>query len=283
MNASAHPSLTDAARGGADDCFEWPGAVGRLLVRVYQGAPAKSSALLVFFPPGGFVEVDLDASDECCRSFAEASGVTLLAPSYAVAPERPFPAAVEDAHAVLLHAARRGSRIRGWTGEHLFVGGMEAGGNLAAVSALVCRDRLGPKLAGQILVMPMLDPDMTGASKDAPPASVQTLAGQYRDYLPRLADRVHPYASPLASSRLAGLPPALVIHADGDTLAAGSLAYADKLEHAQVPVHRVGLPASEFDNVDDRCAAAADDPTVLAISAFIERITKNPKNPRRTP
>lgn len=280
MNAPAEPMPSAAERGDADDCYEWPGAHGRLLVRVYQGAPAKSAALLVFFPPGGFVEVDLDASDECCKSFAEASGITLLAPSYAVAPERPFPAAVEDAHAVLLHAAKRGSRIRGWTGEHLFVGGVEAGGNLAAVSALVCRDRLGPKLAGQILVMPMLDPDMAGAAKDAPAATVQALAGQYRDYLPRLADRVHPYACPLASSRMAGLPPALVIHADGDPLSAGSLAYADKLEQARVPVHRVGLPATELANVDDRCAAAADDPTVLAISAFIERVIKNP---RRTP
>lgn len=267
--------LAPALLGSADDAFEWEGASGRLLVRMYRGSAKRSSALVVFFPPGGFVTVDLDAADSCMKTFAEMAGATVLAPTYAVAPEHPFPAAPEDAHAVLRQAAARPPRKLGWTGEHLFVGGIEAGGNLAAVATLMCRDRLGPKLAGQILVMPMLDPSLTtcsmreSAGKPATDASVQAMSEAYRDYLPRAADRVHPYACPLQSSRLAGLPPTLMIYAEGDALADEARTYADKLQAAGVPVHRLVLPPRLLTDTDERCAAAGDDPAMRAVQDFL--------------
>lgn len=259
--------------GSADDTFEWTGSSGRLTLRLYAGGPRKSEALLVFFPPGGFVEADLDASDSCLKQFAEDCQVTILAPSYAVAPDHPFPAAIEDSHAVLKMAASRGSRLRGWTGRHLLVGGIEAGGNLAAVSALMSRDRLGPKLAGQVLLMPMLDPSMRegrDASFGTANGSVaQQMSDAFRDYLPRAADRVHPYASPLESSRLAGLPPALLVFADGDPLSVGTVEYADKLERAGVPVSRTVLPASSLADAEARCEAAGDTACADAVKAFL--------------
>jgi acetyl esterase/lipase len=175
--------------------------------------------------------------------------------------------------------------VGGWTGEHLFVGGIEAGGNLAAVAALVCRDRLGPRLSGQILLMPMLDPSMTVCAAQPGPGTadaLRALGDAYRGYLPRMSDRVHPYACPLQSSRLAGLPPALVIDAEGDPLAAEGRAYADKLLHAGVPVQRVSLPRIALDDADARCSAAGEHPSVAAIAAFIaERIASSPTRPAR--
>ncbi len=246
-------------------------------MRTYFGTAAPSPALLVFFPPGGFIEADFDAADDCLKSFAIACRATVLAPGYAVAPAQPFPAAAEDAHAVLNLLAQRKLRIPGWTGAHLFVGGFEAGGNLAAVSTLMARDRAGPPLAGQILIMPMLDPSMRVSCLGVqPPEAVraaQAMSSAYRDYLPRPADRVHPYACPLESSRLAGLPPALLVYAQDDALSDATERYADKLERAGVPVQRVALPAISQTDADARCSAARGETSVSAIAAFIaERV-----------
>jgi len=208
-------------------------------------------------------------------SLAEACQATVLAPAYAVAPDQPFPAAIEDAHAVLALLAQKKQRIAGWTGALLFVGGIEAGGNLAAVSALMARDRSGPPLAGQILIMPMLDPSMRVNSTTSQPAEVaQSMSLAYRDYLPRASDRVHPYASPLESSRLAGLPPALLVYAEGDALADGTRRYADQLENAGVAVQRVALPASELPDASARCDAAEQHPSISAVAAFIAARTE---------
>jgi len=165
---------------------------------------------VVFFHGGGFVGGDLDEGDQFLRRLAgRAAGHLVLASCYTLATERPFPAAVEDAHAVLGWAKKNKAGL-GWNGKRLVVAGIEAGANLAAVCALMSRDRGGPALAGQILVMPMLDPGMTTCSmRDVPldgddgMASVaDTCAASYRGYLPNGADRAHPYASPLQSSRL---------------------------------------------------------------------------------
>lgn len=263
-----------APAGAADDVFEWEGASGRLSLRLYAAGPRKSEALMVFLPPGGFVMADLDAADDCLKSFAVECGVTILAPSYAVAPEHPFPAAIEDAHAVLRLTAARGSRMRGWTGRHLIVGGIEAGGNLAAVGALMSRDRLGPKLAGQVLLMPMLDPSMREVPSSPFVAPSQAMTDAFRDYLPRASDRVHPYACPLESSRMAGLPPALIVHVDGDALAAGAVAYADKLERAGVPVQRLALPPTTLAGTDERCEAAGSDACSDAVRTFLSPFTR---------
>jgi acetyl esterase len=270
----------------ADQALEWSGPSGRLVGRVYLGATPASRALLVFFPPGGFAVADLDASDACLKEFAVACKVTVLAPSYAVAPEHPFPAAVEDAHALLTRVAGKRSLVGGWTGEHLFVGGLEAGGNLAAVAALMCRDRLGPRLSGQVLLMPMLDPSMTVCTAQPGPGTgdvMRSMSDAYRGYLPRMADRVHPYACPLQSSRMAGLPPALLIDAEGDPLAAEARAYADKLQHAGVSVQRVSLPRIDMEDADARCTAAGERPCVAAIAAFIASIVaiEPPTRPAR--
>ncbi len=259
-----------------DDILTWPGHSGPVEVRVFRGSTeGRHDALLVFFHPGGFVVEDKAASDGCLHVLAQACGLDVVAPSYALAPAHPFPAAVEDAHAVLSEAVAQRASL-GWKGRHLFVGGVEAGGNLAAVSALVCRDRQGPKLAGQILVMPMLDTRLqchsVRCAADQPEQRelVASLERSYRSYLPHPADRQHPYASPLQASRLGQLAPALILYTAGDPLADESRAYAEKLRAAGNAVELVGLPPEDVGDDEARCSITADDPCVTAMKRFLD-------------
>ncbi len=213
------------------------GAAGVLAARTYSAdaAGAKLDSLIVFFHGGGFVEGDLEGAHEFLVHLVTSNPSRLvLATSYTLAPVSPFPAAVEDAHAVLTWAKKNKAKL-GWSGKQMVVAGIEAGANLAAVSALMSRDRGGPELAGQVLIMPMLDPGLTTGSMRAMPDDANLVevadacAACYRGYLPNAADRTHPYASPLQSSRLKNLPPALILSAEDDPLRDEAEQYGVKL------------------------------------------------------
>jgi acetyl esterase/lipase len=245
-------------------------------LRLYRSQASKP-ALLVFFAPGGFVAPDLDEANGCLRVLADACGAHILAPTYAESPDRAFPAPVEDAHVVLSMVAQHRAQLASRSAR-LFVAGCEAGGNLAAVSALVCRDRLGPSLAGQILVTPMLDASMgcgsmrCAANDPQQRELAQAAEAAYRRYLPNPGDRLHPYASPLNARRLSGLPPALIFHTQGDPLADEAKAYAAQLREAGNVAHDVALPPPDsLRDAADRCELTAEDPCVLAMQAFIAR------------
>ncbi|HBZ06855.1 alpha/beta hydrolase [Massilia haematophila] len=228
---AAHPTDTVRVRE-----LEAAGEQGPLKARLYAAGPAsKRDTLIVFFHGGGFVAGDLDDADGFLRHLADASHAqVVLASNYTLATVRPFPAAVEDAHAVLLWAKKNKTKL-GWSGKRMLVAGIEAGANLAAVCALMSRDRGTPKLAGQILLMPMLDPGLSTCSMREMPNCpdreqlADTCAAGYRGYLPHAADRTHPYASPLQSSRLRNLPPALILSAEDDPLRDEAEAYGAKL------------------------------------------------------
>jgi acetyl esterase/lipase len=220
--------------------LEVQGAEGPLAARLYTGGEAgKRDGLIVFFHAGGFIKGDLDEADTFLRHLAAcANANAVLASTYTLAPTKPFPAAVEDAHAVLTWAKKNKTKL-GWSGKRLVVAGIEAGANLAAVCALMARDRGGPPLAGQILIMPMLDPGLSTCSMREIPQDMgvaqvashvaETCAASYRGYLPNAADRTHPYASPLQSSRLKNLPPALILSAEDDPLRDEAEQYGAKL------------------------------------------------------
>jgi acetyl esterase len=221
--------------------LEVAGAGGPLAARLYRfdAARVKRDALVVFFHGGGFIAGGLDEADPFLRHMAaSAANQLVLASTYTLATARPFPAAVEDAHAVLVWVKKNKAKL-GWTGKRLVVAGIEAGANLAAVCALMSRDRGGPALAGQILIMPMLDPGLTTCSmremkQDGMAGVADNCAASYRGYLPNGADRTHPYASPLRSSRLKNLPPALILSAEDDPLRDEAEQYAAKLSAAGV-------------------------------------------------
>jgi len=242
------------------------GAEGPLAARLYKASTdGKRDILIVFFHGGGFVGGDLDQSDSFLRHLAEASGYpVVLSSTYTLATSKPFPAAVEDAHAVLMWAKKNKTKL-GWTGKRMLVAGIEAGANLAAVCGLMSRDRGAPQLAGQILIMPMLDPGLTTCSMREMPACpdsakvVNECAAAYRGYLPHPADRSHPYASPLQSSRLKNLPPALILSTEDDPLRDEAEAYGNKLINAGVPttVRRLSAARLQDPNARNECACKA--------------------------
>ena len=259
------------SRDKAMRVFAVQGAQGKLEARLYKPSTNEQSrqteGLIVFFPYGGFAVVDLDECSEFARLLSARTGCSVLMSSYTVASLRPFPAAVEDAHAVLKWVAHNQGRL-GWNGAKLIVGGIEAGGNLAAVSALMARDRGGPALAAQLLIMPMLDPGLTSCSMRSFAGHEECVAG-YRRYLPRPLDRTHPYACPLQSSRMKGLPPALILSADDDPLRDEAEQYGAKLGTSGIKAVVRRLPAITLDEPGARCSCARKENTLQAIAAFI--------------
>lgn len=252
------------------------GAAGLLPARLYRSRPVKTAVpgLIVFFHQGGFIGGSLEESDEFARALALRSGLGVLSASYTLACQQPFPAAVEDAYAVLQWAARRPGTL-GWSGELLLSAGIEAGGNLAAAAALVARDRGGPELAGQILIMPMLDPGLSTGSmralKSNPDVAgvADACAAGYRGYLPRVADRMHPYASPLQSSRLKGLPAALILSAQEDPLCDEAEQYGARLAAAGTRTTVRRLPPLPLNDGVARCRCAREYSALEEIAAFI--------------
>lgn len=258
------------------------GAEGSLDARLYKASPdGKRDVLIVFFHGGGFVDGDLDEPDDFLRHLAVDGGCpVVLSSSYTKATVKPFPAAAEDAHAVLLWARKHKAKL-GWTGKRLLVAGIEAGANLAAVSSLMARDRGGPAIAGQILVMPMLDPGLTTCSmREMPTCSDKArlyneCAAAYRGYLPHASDRSHPYASPLLSSRLRNLPPALILSVEDDPLRDEAEAYGAKLAHYGVPATVRRMPAARLQEPNARNECACQVHALSEIANFIAGLDKD--------
>jgi acetyl esterase len=260
--------------------LEVGGAQAPLAARLYASSAggAKRDGLIVYFHGGGFVGGDFDESDEFLRHLAyHAPSHVVMASSYTLATVQPFPAAAEDAHAVLQWARKYKARL-GWTGKQLLVAGIEAGANLAAVSTLMARDRGGPAIAGQILIMPMLDPGLSTGSMRAMPScsgvssAVDTCAASYRDYLPNAADRTHPYASPLQSSRLKNLPPALILSAEDDPLRDEAELYGEKLCCCGVATTVVRLAPVALQEPDARNECACRDSALAAIGSYLSTL-----------
>jgi acetyl esterase len=219
-----------------------PGPEGDIPVRVYRPlAGSATPALVVFAHGGGFVFCDLDSHDGLCRAMANALGAVVVAVDYRLAPENPWPAAAEDVYAVTSWAAGNASTL-GADPDHLVVAGDSAGGNLAAVTAVMARDRGGPKIAAQVLIYPVISADFDTESYLAYAAgyynSREAMIWYWDQYVPELTDRTHPYASPAAAD-LAGLPPAVVVTAGYDPPCSEGDQYAESLAAAGVPViHR---------------------------------------------
>jgi acetyl esterase len=214
---------------------EIPGPAGAIPARVYEPV-ADPPGTVVYFHGGGWVIGGLDTWDAAVRNLAKESGARVVSVDYRLAPEHPFPAAADDAHAAAKWAATE-------YGGPIVVAGDSAGGNLAAVTALRAREQ-GPEIALQVLVYPVVDSDLTTdhyAQYQDTHLILNTpdMVWFWGHYAPDPADRVHPDAAPLRAESHEGLPPAWVLLAGNDPLLAEGEAYVARLEEAGVPVTAV--------------------------------------------
>lgn len=215
-------------------------------IRIYTpraAQPGESLPVLLHFHGAGFVAGDLDTHDSIARFYCRHADAIVISVDYRLAPEHPFPSAVEDSYSALEWAAQHAHEIGGDAGR-IAVCGDSAGGNLSAVVCLLSKTRRGPGIAFQALVYPTVD--LRLVAEDG--SRVRFGGGEFflsnRDmeffrsrYLTDVEGQMSdPRASPLLASDLTGLPPAVIITAGCDPLLDEGKAYADRLAAAGVPV-----------------------------------------------
>ncbi|HEY4547043.1 MAG TPA: alpha/beta hydrolase [Pedomonas sp.] len=218
---------------------------GGVPVRLYrrEEAPATHEPVLLYLHGGGYIACSIDSHERFCSRLARQAECAILSVDYRLAPEHVFPAAVEDAWTALnwlvAHAGNLGLDPR-----RIAVGGDSAGGTLATVAAIRARNAGGADIVHQLLIYPGLDLASETDSKrlfargymlDAEFSEVCLSA-----YVPARSQRSHPWASPLRTPCLAGLPPTTLLTAECDPLRDDAFAYAARLEDAGVAVdHRL--------------------------------------------
>ena len=226
--------------------------------RVLRGVLARPAPLVLHMPGGTFAAVP---DQRPVAGLLAEAGAVVISADYPTGPGHPFPDAVEALYALLCHLhANRTS----WVSRRspLFVAGEEAGGNLAAALTLLARDRLGPPIAGQILLSPMLDAGMATCSfrdADAGPVGCKWADG-WSAYLGRAECAAHPYAVPARGTRLGRLPPALLITTPDDPMRDECLAYAGRLKAAGVPIQVRALAAHDWPDALERAPGPGDGP-----------------------
>lgn len=225
------------------------GAGPALGARLYAARAAPPIGTLVFAHGGGWVAGDLDANDALCRALAAATGAQVLSIDYRLAPEHPFPAAVDDLTRALAFAATGAGGLVGDTAA-VGVAGHSSGGNLAAAVALRARAGEAPTVRCQVLLCPVLD-DVDASRKShreytwGLPLTSQGMQWYWQQYAPDAGSRRIPDASPLRAPDLTGSAPAVIVAAEADPLRDEALEYATRLIAAGVPtlrVERSGVP-----------------------------------------
>jgi acetyl esterase len=233
------PNVTRAGRGPltVTDRLVTAGD-GSVRVRSYRpGARADLLPAHVLVHGGAYWAGSVESHDPLCAWYARSVPCQVFSVDYRLAPEHPYPAGLEDCYAALVWVAGHGPRL-GVDAGRLSVGGVSAGGGLAAAVALAARDRSGPALRLQLLDIPMLDPSMSQRSLDTYAhgfgLSRDDVAVGWGHYLPDGAPDA--YAGVFSADDLAGLPPAAVLTDGCDPLRDEGEAYAARLRTAGVPV-----------------------------------------------
>ncbi|MCU1361512.1 MAG: monooxygenase, partial [Ilumatobacteraceae bacterium] len=218
-----------------------PGAAGDLNYRLYRPATEGPHAIVAYFHGGGWVFGSHESDDPFCRDLCHRSDSIIVSVDYRHAPEARFPAAPDDGFAAVQWIAANAEQLGGVPGQ-LAVAGWSAGGNVAAVVCQMARDAGGPAIAGQLLLTPVTDSDLSrGSYSDNGDGYVLTapLMSWFWDHYADPADRANPKASPLKAASLADLPPAFIVTCEFDPLRDEGNAYAAALAAAGVRVDHV--------------------------------------------
>ena len=253
-------------------------ATENFTLRVYRPLQNETLPALVYFHGGGWTIGDIDTHDVLCRELAIGARCVVVSVDYRLAPEYPFPAAVEDCFDATRYVADNAAKLNVGS---IAVGGDSAGGNLAATASLLARDAGRPAIAFQLLIYPATDQRLATPSHERNAQGyllTRDAIGYFRRaYLPNEKDWTDWRASPLLAQSHASLPPALVITAGYDPLLDEGRAYAERLKAAGVRVEYREYPDMVhgfilFGGVLDTAKAAVADCCAALRGAF-EKVT----------
>ena len=208
-----------------------------LRTRLYTPANERGDAVVVFFHGGSFVFGDLDTHEALCRRLSTDTRWRFLAIEYRLAPEHPFPAAVDDAVEAVRYVCEHVEEFAP-AGSRVVVMGDSAGGSLVASACAAVGDEL--PVAAQVLIYPTLGPEVVTESSHRYGTGyvleLDQLRQDYKVYLGDFADHTDPRVSPLFATDLSGAAPAIIVVAECDPLRDEAIAYAGLLEHFGVRV-----------------------------------------------
>jgi acetyl esterase len=241
-------------------------------LRLYVGVGAAPGACLLFFHGGGWVIGDIDSHDGVCRQLANAAACRVISVGYRLAPEHRFPIPVEDSAAAFRWVAAHAATL-GVDPALIAVGGDSAGGNLAAVMALMGRDGAVPQPCFQMLIYPATDLGCSTESYARYNADVTLTADTMRwfrdQYIGVAGDPADWRVSPLRAE-LTGVAPAFVLTAGYDPLCDEGVAYARALDAAGVQTTHLHMPTQMHGFITmGRVIKAAD--TVMVIAGAVLR------------
>jgi acetyl esterase len=250
-----------------------PGPQGGIPVRIYHPAPDQRLPLILFFHGGGWTVHDLDTYDRLSRLLARRAECALVSVDYRRAPEAKYPAAVDDAYTALTWAVSNSDALAA-DPSRLCLAGDSAGATLATTTALLGRDRRGPRIELQALFYPVTDyldpPTPSYVERDAGYSlDYEFMAWAWKNYLPGRWSRHDPYLFPLTTEDLSGLPTTVLVTAEFDPLRDEGIRYAERLRTAGVKVDHRHLEnqmhgfALQTRTID--CARAAVESVGLAI------------------
>ncbi|HCF28127.1 MAG TPA: hypothetical protein DEV81_13210, partial [Cyanobacteria bacterium UBA11049] len=217
-------------------------------LRLYrpQGDKSRSRPVVLYFHGGGFISGGFDTHDRPLRTLANSSGCVIAAVEYRLAPEFPFPAAPEDCFAAFEWVIQEAEQLRVDAAKVAVVGD-SAGGLLATVVCLMCRDRNVKSPIAQVLIYPNTDLAIDTSSWHEldflhPSGSRENFLAQIEMYVPDLNERLQPYSSPLRAPNVSDLPPALIITSELDPQRDEGEAYAQRLRDAGCLVTHTRYP-----------------------------------------
>lgn len=247
---AARAVLSDAQRAAKVDLLKASiqdrvlnvGPTGRTAIRVVRPSNEQGRLpVVIYVHGGGWVLGDKETHDRLVREIAVGAHVVIVFVDYERSPESRYPTAIEQSYAVAKYVAQNAGEF-GADSNRMAIAGDSVGGNMAAVVALMAKERKGPSFAAQLLLYPVTDASMSSASytefADGPWLTKKGMAWFWDQYLPEVSKRDEVHASPLNASldQLRDLPQALVVVDENDVLRDEGEAYARKLSQAGVRV-----------------------------------------------